>query len=131
MQQTEHERASLVGYHATDHLYDKPNYERLLSNITNHDNGALGLWCSFETRWIKGSFGKHIYRVEIEGSSYNMPIDELAGMCQTCRSQEDYTHRRNELLQQGYDIIRIVEMDGSCDMFVVMNFDTVKMSLVE
>jgi hypothetical protein len=33
-------------FHASSHLYHRPDYDLLSANRTNHANGALGLWVS-------------------------------------------------------------------------------------
>lgn len=120
----------IQGYHATNHNLDPLDYNKLLQNINDHKNGALGLWCATKSDWIK-PFGKDTYQVIIEGSNYDMSIDELGEYSRKYESVEEYTAKRNELLSQGYDIIRIIESHGQCDMFIVLSFEKAKVSLLK
>lgn len=124
------ENISLRGYHATDSVIERLDYAHLLQHINDHDNGGLGLWCSFNPDWI-GSFGSRVYEVAVDGKPYDMSIDELAQLSQTYRGVEDYTRLRNKLLLDGYHLIRILEVDGRCGMFVVLDFDQATLKLAE
>lgn len=115
-------------FHASDTQLQMLNYEALLQNIKNHDNGALGLWCAFDSQWIK-PFGCKMYELEVSGSFYDMTIHELAKYNRDGLSREDYTARRNELISQGFDYIRLLESDGRCDMIILLDFSKAKISL--
>ena len=115
-------------FHASDSDLNALDYESLLNNIKNHDNGALGLWCAFDNVWSK-PFGSKMYQVEVAGNFYNMTIDELAKYNRIHYSRADYTNRRNELIGQGFDYIRLLESDGRCDMVIILNFAKAKIRL--
>ena len=68
-------------FHQSNFKFLELNYDELVKNIQNHENGNLGLWCCYEqTSWMKG-FGKYVYELEIPGSApYNMTIDELSDL---------------------------------------------------
>ena len=112
----------IQGFHATNCQLTELNYEKLLLNINNHLNGALGLWCAIRSDWID-CFGKNIYQVSIEGKAYDMPVDELAKYSAEYTSVQNYIEKRNNLLSLGYDFIRILETSGRCDMFIVLSFE--------
>ena len=111
----------IKGFHATSHELKELNYDTLLSHRTNHANGALGLWCAFSSDWIKG-FGDKTYEVTVEGSCYNMTIKDLSQLANTFHGADEYTKKRAELLDQGYSFIKLLEKDGSCEIFVVLDF---------
>ena len=125
---TAKENIKLIGFHATNNEITELNYADLLDSITNHDNGALGLWCSFDHKWI-GSFGRNIYRVTVEDAcTVDLSVDKLAKMSQT-HSREDYTAMRDRWLREGYHVMRLIEADGHCAMFVLLDFDRATLSL--
>ena len=112
-------------YHSTDHIIDFPDYDTPYNNITNHNNGALGLWCAVDPSWISG-FGKYVYEIEVDDEikQYNMTIEELSTMAN--KSKEHHAELRLELLDQQFDIVRILEFAERCDMVVILNMNAIK-----
>ena len=98
-------------YHASAHQFDFPDYDALVANITNHDNGRLGLWVATTADWIKG-FGGHVYTMEISGTvAWRKQDTNLAvryyqqflsnGVAQT--RQDTLAAERLKQLQRGAD----------------------------
>jgi hypothetical protein len=116
----------MIGYHNTDHIISDLNYDELYNNISNHDNGAMGLWCSVKDDWQKG-FGKNTYKVEVTGEAYNMPVNELQGLCYNDLKSGDrrpyYKKLRDDMLKRGFTHIRILERHRGVDMFIVCDFN--------
>lgn len=119
-------------YHASNHDFDFPNYEHIVSNRTNHKNGELGLWCAFSHQWIKG-FGENIY--ELTYKNENIKQISFHDFYKKCnmknapdeKEEEDfYLLWREELMKEGFDVLEIVESSGSIDMLIVLNFDAIK-----
>lgn len=119
----------ITGYHATNSYLSKLNYDKLLCHIDDHINGALGLWCASNSSWIK-QFGKNIYEVTVDGNNYDMSIDELSQYACNYTSIKDYTLKRDQLIADRYDFIRIIETTGTCNIFVVLVFDKATICLI-
>lgn len=125
-------RESMIVFHASSHEFTHPSIEMIQKNITNHRNGLLGLWCAFKSDWIKG-FGNNTYLLHLLGKTEEMSISEFSSKChpkdQVFNTPEEVNHYflnwRNELLKNGTDILMIKEIDGRCDMLVVINFDCI------
>lgn len=124
----------LVVYHASNHEFKVPSIEMIRKNITNHNNGLLGLWCASSNKWISG-FGKIIYKLEINSDikSLDMSISEFSNKCIptdiVIESEDDinnyYESWRSEMLNDKIDILRVIETRGNCDMLIVINFDSI------
>lgn len=114
-------------FHASSADFEFPDYEELLKNITNHDNGALGLWCAASDHWIKG-FGGNTYEVHYDGAkAFNIPFSEFYKMCHPddYEGKEYFVNKRNEYISNGIDVLHIVESSGSIDMLIIMNMDAI------
>src|SRR5438128_4681423 len=106
-------------YHASAHQFDFPDYDALVANITNHDNGRLGRWVATTADWIKG-FGGHVYTMEISGTVMDLPLAQLKKWADENLDNPDfYKHHRQELLLQGIDYLQLIEADGHSAMGVV------------
>lgn len=121
----------MIVYHASNHVFDKPNYEKLIANRTNHDNGALGLWCANEPDWVE-RFGKHTYEINFRGVIRYIGIGAFCKLClrdprlkEYPTPREYYQMLRVGLLSEGVDAIAIIEHTGEVDMLVILNFDII------
>lgn len=113
-------------FHASRHEFDFPDYDMLTANITNHDNGLLGLWVAKNDDWIEG-FGGNIYSVKIEGETADLSIEELQSWCNKHDNEKDfYVQKRNEFLKNGISYIHLIECNGRSDMGIVIDFSAIK-----
>lgn len=116
-------------FHASRHSFEFPDYEKICSNRTGHENGDLGLWVANKSDWIDG-FGGYVYEVDFEGVSKDLSIHELSKWaCLTDGSAENssfYRSKREEMITQGISFLRLVEDDGRSEMGIVLNFDSIK-----
>lgn len=112
-------------FHKTQHNIYVPDYDKLLKNITNHCNGALGLWFANENKdWASG-FGGNTYEFGIKNrKSVDMPLSLLSSMASKF-SHADYVSLHHNLLDDGYTDIRLIENCGWCDMGVVLDFNSI------
>lgn len=124
--------ASKTVYHASEHLFDRPEYEKLLANRTNHDNGALGFWCALEPSWI-GGFGKHLYAVTYAGRALTMDITAFHKRCsphellnEGADAETYYRCWRDALMADGYDILEIKEHAGHVAMLIILNLEVIQ-----
>ena len=110
---------TFAAFHASKHVFDRPDHVQSERNRENHDNGALGLWVAHSPDWI-GGFGQHLYAIEFSGNAIDLPVQELAAWS---RQHENGFHdaKRAELLERGVDALRVIEQDGRCEMAVIVN----------
>ena len=107
-------------YHASKFLFNKPDIQKIWKNRTNHNNGDLGLWCSTKKDWIT-TFGNHTYELEISKKSKFISYSEFYKIC--CNTI-DYRAMREELIKE-YDNLCIVEDNGTIEMLIVLNLDSI------
>ncbi len=111
----------MIVYHASKHKFSFPDYKKLVANRENHGNGNLGLWCSIRTDWIKG-FGKYTYKLDVrDAKSKTISVNQLMKFA----PDNDFVKKRDELLEQGYEVLKIMESSGSVDMIVVLDFSAI------
>lgn len=124
-----------VAHHATSHTFKFPVYEKLLNNITNHANGALGLWCATNNPdWIQG-FGGNVYEVEYDDSNVlMMDFSDFSSMCRDTPVVPDdnndnprqyFIDKRQEYIDEGYTVLAIVEGHGGVDMLIILDMDCI------
>lgn len=117
---------TLTRYHASDHEFDFPSYERMAANKTGHDNGLLGLWVSVKPDWITG-FGSTVYAMEIEGVSKDLPIRDLKQWAHDHWNDPDFYKRvRRQLIAEGVAYLILVELDGRSEMGVVVDLGAIR-----
>jgi hypothetical protein len=109
----------MIVYHASPHLFAKPDLMQMAAHRTNHPNGGLGLWVANDPSWIRG-FGDFLYEILFEGSSVSVPVSELASW----GPDLDYGAKRNELLL-GSDYLEVLEADGISRMGVILALDKI------
>ncbi len=122
-------------FHASNLDYSFPNYDDLKNNITNHPNGALGLWVATDDSWIS-SFGGNVYTIEIEDEHTTiLPTSELFDWEKKYPHTDEsdlshhinyYSNKRQELLEAGYKCVLFKEYSGSIGMGVVLDFQYIK-----
>lgn len=114
---------TIVGFHASPHRFERPDYAMIRANRVNHANGHLGLWvASGDNAWVR-KFGGHLYRLELEGRVQDLPIETLSRW-----SREEpgwYGTQRKQLLDEGVAYLRVVEQDGRSDMGIVIDLDAI------
>jgi len=122
----------MIGHHYTDHDIVTLNYEDLRSNITNHANGALGLWYAKNGakghEWASG-FGKNRFLVNIpclREKGFSLTVEKLATMIS--KSADYHEGFRSALLALGHTHIDIVESNGESHMGVLLDFDNVEVT---
>ncbi len=116
---------SLTMFHASKHAFDFPDVGLLNANRENHANGALGLWVSKQSDWIK-SFGSNLYEVAFTGTVLDLPVGQLAQWGRGHPGDGFFQQHREELLRQGVAYIRVVEIDGRSDMGIVVDFAAIE-----
>jgi hypothetical protein len=113
----------MILIHASNHESFKPDYQELVSNITNHPNGALGLWCCPEHfKWMD-KFGRHIHKFSFEGNFLDLSVEDLMSLGRGGKGLEDFIRFREEYLEQGIDGLKIIERTGESHMVVILNLD--------
>ena len=119
---------TITCYHASPDLFREPSYSKCLQNRKNHENGNLGLWFSMEPSWIKG-FGGNIYQFDINDAggdkSIEVTCEQLFEWNLKKFNHVDYQNKRLQLIQQGYDFIKVIENGGFFKMGIVLNFDAI------
>lgn len=111
-------------FHASPNLFEQPTYAQCVANRKNHENGALGLWFSYDPGWL--TFGNYVYSFLINPrlKHSTVSISTLAGWSR--QSEEfDYVAERNRLLDAGHFYFKLEESDGRCAMGVILNFDAI------
>lgn len=111
-------------YHASNHLFTKPDIDMINKNRVNHQNGMLGLFFSTtQNKWFHG-FGKHIYEIEIPKHfrPFVMSLKDFHNLSMKV-TDETYKEIREQLLEQGVDYILIEESDDTIAMGVFINLD--------
>lgn len=118
-------------YHATNHKITKLDYKELLRNISNNMNGALGLWCCYETTdWMRG-FGSFMYEISLENKVFqDLPIDDLVSWNNQAKDHDFYSKKREEFLAKNIDYLKLIEMDGTSHMLIILNFKNLKIKLI-
>jgi hypothetical protein len=112
-------------FHKTSSKIYVPDYDKLLVSISNHGNGALGLWYANEDKEWAGGFGSNVYEFGIKNPKpYNMTVTELRGLGRNGLVDE-FTRYRNMLMKENFNYIKIIESDGRCDMGVVLDFNAI------
>ncbi len=116
-------------YHASPYVYDFPVYEKLLKGVSkggHHKNGQLGLWCAMKNDWIHG-FGKNIYEVSYDDSSEKIMCSKaFSKLCNNSKQEPDYQEWRKELIDSGYSVLALKELNGSIDMLIILDFNIIK-----
>ena len=115
-------------FHASNHLFSKPDINKITQNRVNHINGLIGLFFSTTNEeWIYG-FGDHVYSIKIH-DEFNYKIMSIRDFHKlTCTNVSDdaeqyFTDLRLEFLTNKIDYILIEESDGTCGMGVFINLD--------
>lgn len=108
-------------YHATTRDFDGFDEAFIGSNPETHINSNLGIWFGVQSGWLSG-FGHRLIEADVDlGTSYTMPVRDLAKLS---REHEDdpaaFVAIREKLIERGYDSIAIAEDDGSVHMHVVL-----------
>ena len=117
-------------YHATNSKISKLDYSLLLKNISNNMNGALGLWCCYEvTEWMKG-FGSFMYEISLEGTSEDLPIDDLVSWNKQAKNYQFYSKKRKEFISKGIDYLKLIEMNGESHMLIILNFEKLEINQI-
>lgn len=118
-------------YHATDSVIASPFYDDLYDSVLSkgsHPNGVLGLWVSNSPTWLKG-FGSNLYALDIEGTSEDLPIEELSKLSNPRLDHEDavefHAAYRFQLLRRGIQYCKVIETDGRSDMAIVCDFSAI------
>lgn len=114
----------MIGYHSSNHLFDKPDYELIVENRVNHSNGNLGLWFSTTNDWQQG-FGGYTYELTLAGNELRMNFTDFKNMCDTDDGNNFYQKVRDKWLSEEFDYLLIVENDGRIGMGIVLNFDSI------
>lgn len=116
-------------YHASNHIFSKPDICEIHKNRVNHNNGMLGLFFSVENNKWFHTFGEHIYSIDIP-SSFNgvkMPLEEFKKLSIPKIDESlliDYfINTRNDFINKGVDYILITEYDETSQMGVFINLD--------
>lgn len=113
-------------FHNTNHKIYQPDYNTLWLNITNHINGALGIWYANDNKEWANGFGKNTYEFGVENPKpYNMTIGQLSNLSNKITHKSGYTNLRKQLMKEGYNYIRLIEIDGVCHMGVVLDFESI------
>lgn len=120
----------MIVYHQSPKRFKTINFASLGKRKENHANGALGLWA-----WTAipkaNTFGKFLYTIEIENPNpYNLPIKTLFNWSKT-HDETDYRQVNCRFLTMGYNLFRIIEENGSCDMVVCLDTDKLKILKIE
>ncbi len=107
-------------YHYSNQKWDRPDIKKIISKRTNHDNGNLGLWCATSNaEWAKG-FGRYTYELDIGmNACKDITVDELRNIA----PDADYLKVRNQLIRDGYKVLRIIEVDDRCEMLVMLDLN--------
>lgn len=112
-------------FHASNHEFDRPDYDKMAALMTGHPNGRLGLWIANCDDWIHG-FGRSVYEVNIDGKAQNLSIDQLSSWNNEDDGNPDfYVNLRNQFLSQNIDVLHLVELNGKSEMSIVINFDAI------
>lgn len=114
-------------YHASNHLFDKPDIEMIQKNRVHHENGMLGLFFSTTNdKWFHG-FGKNIYSITIPEhfKPLVMTLKDFHYLSTVGENNpmDYFSYHRQDLLDKGVDYILVEEYDGSCGMGVFINLD--------
>ena len=120
-------------YHASNHLFDKPDIEIIKRNRKNHENGMLGLFFSTtKDKWFH-TFGKYIYHITIPKhfTPLIMPLDEFMKLSRADSGnvEEYFAYHRDRFLKSGIDYILIEEANGGFSMGVFINLN-IEMRLI-
>lgn len=116
--------------------------DSFLSRDTDyHPNGALGFWCSTSSFSKIFSFGENCYKVVFKkGLNINSKGWDFEDFCQYCRgkfnspihdlrksvnTREEYIELRNYLIDNGIDLIYILEKDFITEV-ILLNYNCVE-----
>ena len=109
-------------YHYSNHLFKNLDYKEL-SKITNKTEGLWGLYVCFEKTWNKG-FGKYCYEIELHNPKiYNQDSRELFI---NHKNKEFILTKREKLLNEKYNFIKIIEHEGNCEEAIIIDFNAAK-----
>lgn len=114
-------------YHASNHLFTKPDIDMIQKNRINHENGMLGLFFSTtKDKWFHG-FGSNIYDITIPPhfKPLVMTVKDFFKLSQAGDNDpvDYFKYHRQRLLESGVDYILVEEYDGSSGMGVFINLD--------
>lgn len=114
-------------YHGTDRLFDRFEDQFLASVADRASNGYLGVWCSYDLE-LAARFGKYVLLLDAQVSAYyDLPIDALSRWHREANlvdAASFYAERRQDFLLRGCNVLRIIEVDGRCEMCVVLDAPT-------
>ncbi len=113
-------------FHGTDRDFDRFDLSFAVQE-DRHDNGALGIW--FETREsVARSFGQWLITVDVDVDCwYEMSIAELSHHARIGDSIGYYVQLRAQLTAQGFQGVRLVELNGQSLQRIVLDLATITM----
>lgn len=119
-------------YHKTNAEIEKLDESFLKKETPWHTNGALGLWCSTFPEEKCHSFGNFCYKILFNNKvrvCKGWIYDDFYKYC--CRdkdgprTREDYIKVRKYLLENGIDLIYIIDSSRSINEVIILNYDCV------
>lgn len=102
--------------------------ETFLGLDTNwHSNGAIGMWCSTLPR-LCSAFGKNCYEIifKSEPNRVGWRYSEFVEWCEGKNTRGDYQDFRQYCLQNGVDVIYILDRCEHIGEVIVVNYDLVE-----
>ena len=115
-------------YHVTNNKIEILNESFLGKKTFNHNNSALGFWCSTVPMYYK-NFGVRCYKVILKNQEINKKCwiyEDFREYCfSAVFSREDYINLRNYLIEEGIDLLYIYDRNGFVNEVIIINYDCV------
>lgn len=118
-------------YHGTNNQFDCFD-EAFFGSAGHHENSVLGVWTSL-TPALPMQFGTDVLALNIHSASMGEVSNE--SLLAFCDALEDYTDeqareayigQRNRWRRMGYDVIAIMEVDGTIGNLIVLDTDNIE-----
>lgn len=118
----------MIGFHGTDNEFEAFSEAFLGSNDRNSPNGRLGVWFYTDPE-LAALHGKRVLAVEADiRKPYCMTVRELMHVSApktTGDIRETLGQARTNLIEQGYDAVRVVEMDGESLIGIILDLNRI------